>query len=55
MNTILDILYDAFRSDTLSSEEQVILKREEVFLDEIERRLGIDDFARLWNAASDLG
>lgn len=40
MDSILDILYDALHSNMASPEEQAILKREEAFLDEMERRLG---------------
>ena len=55
MNTVLDFLYEALRPDMASPEEQAVLKREEAFLDEMERRLGQEDFARLWDAVSEIG
>lgn len=55
MNTVLDILYEAIRPDFATPEEQAILKREEAFLNEMEERLGVDDFSRLWDTFSELG
>ena len=55
MNEILDILYDALRPELSSPEEQAVLKREEAFLDEMERRLGTEDFTRLWDTLAELG
>lgn len=55
MNRVLDILYEAIRPDFASQEEQAILKREEAFLDEMEERLGVEDFTRLWDAVSEIG
>lgn len=55
MNRVLDILYEAIRPDFASQEEQAVLKREEVFLDEMEERLGVEDFTRLWDAVSEIG
>lgn len=55
MDTALDILYEAFRSDTSLPEERAILKREENFLNEMERRMGQEDFYRLWDVLLELG
>ena len=55
MNAILDLLYEALRPDMASPEEQAVLKREEAFLDEMERRLGREDFSRFWDAVSEIG
>lgn len=55
MSRVLDILYEAIRPDFASQEEQAILKREEAFLDEMEERLGVEDFTRLWDAVSEIG
>ena len=55
MDNILDILYEALHSDLSSPEEQAVLKREEAFLDEVERRLGVEDFARFWDVLSEIG
>ena len=55
MDTVLDILYEALRPDISSSEEQAVLRREEAFLDEMEQRLGAEDFTRLWDALSEIG
>ena len=55
METVLDSLSTVLRPDMASPEEQAVLKREEAFLDEMERRLGQEDFARLWDAVSEIG
>ncbi len=55
METVLNLLYEALRPDMASPEEQAILKREEAFLDEMERRLGREDFSRFWNTTSEIG
>ena len=55
MENVLDLLYEVLRPDMASPEEQAVLKREEAFLDEMERRLGQEDFARLWDAVSEIG
>lgn len=55
MNDILDMLYTALRPDMASPEERAVLKREGAFLDEMERQLGTEDFARLWDALSEIG
>lgn len=55
MDGILDLLHDTFCSNGPSPEEQAILKREEAFLDEVERRLGYEDFTRFWYILSEIG
>ena len=55
MNTVLNFLYETLCPDMASPEEQAALKREEAFLDEMERRLGREDFARFWDAVSEIG
>ncbi len=55
METLFDILYGALCPDMASTEERAILKREEAFLDEMERRLGVEDFTRLWDTLSEIG
>ena len=54
MENVLDILYETLRPDMASPEEQAALKREEAFLDEMERRLGREDFTRFWDAVSEI-
>ena len=55
MDSVLDTLYEAIHPDMASPEEQAVLKREEAFLDEMERRLGTEDFTRLWDTLSEIG
>ena len=55
MHEVLEILYDCLHSNMSSSEERAILKRDEAFLDEMERRLGQEDFSRFWDIVSELG
>ena len=55
MDAVLDILYRELCSNLSSPEEQEILKKEGDFLDEMERRLGYEDFSRFWDIMSDIG
>lgn len=55
MDTILDMLYILLHNDLASPEERAVLNREEAFLDEMERRLGREDFTRFWDAVSEIG
>ena len=48
MDGILDLLHDTFCSNEPSPEEQA-------FLDEVERRLGYEDFTRFWYILSEIG
>ena len=54
MDTILTELYEAFKSEFISLDEQRVLQEESEIIERIEKQLSYDDFEDFWLALSRL-